>query len=43
LEQEYWYPVKNRHMSYGRRNGANIDREYVLVFRRTDRPAAMVE
>lgn len=36
LEDELWYPVKNRHMSYGRHNGANIDREYVLVFRRTD-------
>jgi hypothetical protein len=35
LDERYWYPVKNRHMSYGRRNGANIDREFVLVFRRT--------
>lgn len=35
LEDELWYPVRNRHMSYGRRNGANIDREFVLVFRRT--------
>ncbi|MEX2413502.1 MAG: DNA methyltransferase [Thermoleophilaceae bacterium] len=35
LDEELWYPVKNRHMSYGRKNGANIDREYVLVFRRT--------
>ncbi len=35
LDKELWYPVKNRHMSYGRRNGANIDREFVLVFRRT--------
>lgn len=35
LESELWYPVRNRSMSYGRRNGANIDREFVLVFRRS--------
>jgi hypothetical protein len=35
LEKTLWYPVANRHMSYGRRNGANIDHEDVLVFRRT--------
>ena len=35
LEDRLWYPVKNRYMSYGRRNGANIDQEYVLVFRRS--------
>jgi hypothetical protein len=29
-----WYPVKNRYMSYARRNGANIDKEYVVVLRR---------
>ena len=34
LDEQLWYPVKNRHMSYGRHNGANIDREYVLLFRR---------
>lgn len=34
LEERWWYPVKNRHMSYGRHNGADIDREHVLVFRR---------
>lgn len=28
------YAVKNRYMSYSRRNGANIDREYVLEFLR---------
>lgn len=28
------YPVKNRYMSYSRRNNASIDREYVLVFRK---------
>ncbi|WP_292159872.1 DNA methyltransferase [Mesorhizobium sp.] len=27
-----WYPIKNRYMSYKRRNGADIDTEYVLVF-----------
>ena len=36
LEDKFWYPVKNRYMSYGRRNGANIDEEHVLVFRRTN-------
>ena len=35
LADHRWYPVRNRHMSYGRHNGANIDREYVLVLRRT--------
>lgn len=34
LVDKLWYPVKNRYMSYGRRNGANINEEYVLVFRR---------
>lgn len=35
VEQErLWYPVKNRYMSYARRNGANIDREYVIVLKR---------
>ncbi|WP_198145472.1 DNA methyltransferase [Frankia sp. EAN1pec] len=28
------YPVKNRYMSYARRNSASIDREYVLVLQR---------
>jgi hypothetical protein len=43
IGEEFWYPVKNRHMSYGRKNGANIDREYVLVFRRTDHAAKAME
>ena len=30
----FTYPVKNRHMSYARRNGANIDREIVLALRK---------
>lgn len=34
--QQLWYPVKNRYMSYVRRNGANIDKEFVLVFERSD-------
>jgi hypothetical protein len=29
-----WYPVKNRYMSYARRNEANIDKEFVVVLRR---------
>jgi len=41
LDEGLWYPVKNRHMSYGRHNGANIDREFVLVFRRTTDAAAI--
>jgi len=32
LSSTLWYPVKNRYMSYARRNGADINREYVLVF-----------
>jgi 16S rRNA G966 N2-methylase RsmD len=35
LEEILWYPVKNRYMSYARHNGASIDKEYVLVLRRT--------
>ena len=35
LEDKLWYPVKNRYMSYGRRNGADIGEEFVLVFRRS--------
>ena len=34
LRELLWYPVKNRYMSYSRHNGANIDREYVLVLER---------
>lgn len=30
----YWYPVKNRYMSYERHNDANIDKEFVLVLKR---------
>ena len=34
LTDRLWYPVKNRYMSYSRRNGASIDKEYVLVMRK---------
>ena len=30
----YWYPLRNRYMSYSRQNGASIDREYVMVLRK---------
>lgn len=35
LTQHHWYPLKNRYMTYSRRNGASIDRDHVLVFERT--------
>ena len=36
----FWYPIKNRYMSYSRRNGASIDKEYVLVMHKVKpRPA----
>lgn len=35
LVEQLWYPVRNRYMSYSRHNGASIEREYVLVLRRT--------
>jgi len=34
LVDRYWYPVKNRYMSYDRHNDASIDREFVLVLER---------
>ncbi len=37
LKDKLWYPTKNRYMSYGRRNGANINEEYVLVFCRNNK------
>lgn len=37
LDETFWYPVRNRYMSYKRRNGASIDREYVLVMRKRKR------
>ena len=32
LVDQYWYPIKNRYMTYSRHNNANIDEEYVLVY-----------
>ena len=34
IAEKLWYPVKNRYMSYSRRNGADINRDFVLVFKR---------
>lgn len=34
LVEQFWYPVLNRYMSYTRHNGANINKEYILVFRK---------
>jgi hypothetical protein len=36
LNEQLWYPVRNRYMSYSRHNQASIDREYVLVMERTN-------
>ena len=33
--ERFWYPVKNRYMSYERNNGSGITKESVLVFRRS--------
>lgn len=38
-EECVWYPTRNRYMSFSRHNGAGIDSEHVLVFRRTIAPA----
>ena len=32
LNEQYWYPIRNRYMTYSRRNDANIDKEFVLVY-----------
>ena len=37
LIERLWYPIKNRYMSYDRHNGANINREHVLVFERSSK------
>jgi len=34
VRDRYWYPIKNRYMSYARHNGANIAQEHVLVLER---------
>ena len=36
LVEKLWYPTKNRYMSYGRHNGADINEEYVLVLSRSN-------
>jgi len=40
LADQLYYPLANRYMSFSRHNKASIDREYVLVFRRTRRKDA---
>lgn len=35
LIEHAWYPLKNRYMSYQRHNDADINREHVLVYRRS--------
>lgn len=35
IDEEFSYPIRNRYMSYSRHNGADINREYVLVLRRS--------
>ena len=32
LAARHWYPIKDKYMSYSRRNGADINTEHVLVF-----------
>lgn len=32
--EDYWYPIKNRYMSYTRHNGADINQEHVIVLTR---------
>ncbi len=34
LRDSYWYPLRNRYMSYSRQNDADIGREHVLVLRK---------
>jgi tRNA G10 N-methylase Trm11 len=34
VRDRYWYPIKNRYMSYSRHNGASIAQEHVLVLER---------
>lgn len=34
LVDKLWYPIKNRYMSYDRRNGASIDEEHVIVLQK---------
>jgi 16S rRNA G966 N2-methylase RsmD len=34
VDELFYYPVSNRYMSYERRNGASIDREYAVILRK---------
>jgi hypothetical protein len=34
VREQFWYPLRNRYMSYSRHNGASIDKEYVVVLER---------
>lgn len=34
VSERWFYPIKNRYMSYSRHNGADINKEYVLVLKR---------
>lgn len=34
VRDRYWYPIKNRYMSYSRHNGADIAQEHVVVLER---------
>jgi len=40
LVDHAWFAARNRHMSFARHNGADIDREHVLVFKRVGRRQA---
>lgn len=37
VSEYYWYNISNRYMSYSRHNGANIDKEYVIVLTRNNK------
>lgn len=34
VTERYFYPIKNRYMSYSRHNGADINKEYVVILKR---------
>ena len=36
LLERFWYPVKNRYMSYKRRNCADINRDFVLSYKKCE-------
>jgi SAM-dependent methyltransferase len=41
LVEQLYYPIHNRYMSYSRHNGASIEKEHVIVFRRTRAAAGL--